>query len=258
MKYALHRIRSWLNYSLKAQSAHGLHSPFLYQWYEEVLAEKKAFYAFTEIKKIREEIYRDNTAIRRTDYGTGHPKKVRAFGKMAQSMGISTKRGELLFRIVAQHRPKNLLELGTGTGLALHYLSAAAGQKAQIHTLEGCPETSAAAAKYFSKAQENIHFHVGKIQDTLPQMLATLPPLDFVFLDAHHAEAPTLRFTEWLLPKLTENALLVYDDIHWSPEMSSAWRKLVADERLPLTVDLFDFGLAFLRSKQPKQHFTLR
>lgn len=163
MKYAFHRVRSWLNYYLKAQSAHGLHSPFLYQWYEEVLAEKKLFYAFEEVEKIRQKIHQDDTKIQRTDYGTGHPDKVRIFGKMAQTMGISRQRGELLFRIVERHQPRILLELGTGTGLALHYLSKAVGKCAEIHTLEGCAETSAVAAKYFHNTESNINFHVGKI-----------------------------------------------------------------------------------------------
>jgi predicted O-methyltransferase YrrM len=228
----------------------------LYTWYENVLAEDKQYYAFTEIEEIRQKIYADTTPIHRTDYGTGNPKPMRSFGEMAKRMGTSRKKGELLFRIVAQHQPKTLLELGTGTGLSLHYLLHAAGQQAALHTLEGCAETSQRTQYYF-QGIKNITFYIGQIQEKLPKILPQLPKLDFVFLDAHHDEKPTLQFTTWLLPKLSENALLVYDDIHWSPSMSRAWQQIVADKRIPLTIDLFDFGLVFLRQKQPKQHFVL-
>ena len=43
------KIKTYLNYHLRAVNAHGLHSPFLFDFYNEVIAVKKEIY-FTQNK----------------------------------------------------------------------------------------------------------------------------------------------------------------------------------------------------------------
>ena len=44
------KIKVYFNYRLKAVNAHGLHSPFLYDFYNEVIAAKKEFYFFKQFR----------------------------------------------------------------------------------------------------------------------------------------------------------------------------------------------------------------
>jgi len=46
------KIKAFLNYRLKAVNAHGLHSPFLFDFYNEVISPKKEFYFFNRLRKL--------------------------------------------------------------------------------------------------------------------------------------------------------------------------------------------------------------
>ena len=46
------KIKTYLNYHLRAVNAHGLHSPFLFDFYNEVIAAKKEFYFFKQFRGI--------------------------------------------------------------------------------------------------------------------------------------------------------------------------------------------------------------
>ena len=46
------KIKIYLNYHLRAVNAHSLHSPFLFDFYNEVIVEKKEFYFFKQLRVI--------------------------------------------------------------------------------------------------------------------------------------------------------------------------------------------------------------
>ena len=46
------KIKVYFNYRLKAVNAHGLHSPFLFDFYNEVIAAKKEFYFFKQFRRL--------------------------------------------------------------------------------------------------------------------------------------------------------------------------------------------------------------
>ena len=90
---------------------------------------------------------------------------------------------------------------------------------------------------------DNIELRVGRFQDTLPAALAE-GPLGYAFVDGHHDEEATLEYFERLLPHAPE-AVLVFDDIRWNDRMERAWRRIAADDRVGLAVDLDEYGVVF-------------
>ena len=46
------KIKTYLNYRSRAVNAHGLHSPFLFDFYNEVIATKKEFYFFKKFRAL--------------------------------------------------------------------------------------------------------------------------------------------------------------------------------------------------------------
>ena len=46
------KIKVYFNYRLKAVNAYGLHSPFLFDFYNEVIAAKKEFYFFKQFRRL--------------------------------------------------------------------------------------------------------------------------------------------------------------------------------------------------------------
>ena len=61
-----------------------------------------------------------------------------------------------------------------------------------------------------------------------------------------------------LLKKADEQAIFIFDDIHWSSEMEEAWDHIQQHPSVTLTIDLFFIGLVFFRKEQKVvQHFTI-
>ena len=63
--------------------------------------------------------------------------------------------------------------------------------------------------------------------DALDEILPQVEEIDFAFIDGHHEKVATIHYFERLMPKLSPNALVVFDDISWSFDMRECWDYLV-------------------------------
>jgi hypothetical protein len=52
--------------------------------------------------------------------------------------------------------------------------------------------------------------------------------------------------------------VVIFDDIHYSPEMEQAWRDIKNHKLIYATVDLYKSGIAFLDPTLNRQHLTLQ
>jgi predicted O-methyltransferase YrrM len=92
----------------------------------------------------------------------------------------------------------------------------------------------------------------GRFQDTLADVAREQAPVDFAFIDGHHDEHATVAYFRQILPHLGRSAVLVFDDISWSPGMERAWKTVTADERVGLAVDLSAIGICLVSDSLPK------
>ncbi|MBX9808620.1 MAG: class I SAM-dependent methyltransferase, partial [Flavobacteriaceae bacterium] len=196
-----------------------------------------------------------------TDFGAGSKvfkSNTRQISKIAKTAGISSKRAELLFRIVNYFQPDTILEIGTSLGLATSAL-ALGNPKASIVTLEGCPETANQCQLQLQKFNfKNVKSIVTKFNDYL--QICNLQPenCQLIYFDGNHSKNATLAYFELLLPTITNETVWIFDDIHWSPEMEEAWEIIKNHPKVTVTIDTFQWGLVFFRSEQPKEHFVIR
>lgn len=251
-------------HSFKSIRLHGIHSPFVFNLYNQVIAHTGIYYAFPIVEALRRQLAQNRRIITVTDLGAGSrlghathttTKSIRQIARVAAQ---PPRLAQLLFRLVNFQQPAVILEIGTSLGLTTAYLAAARSQ-AQVYTLEGCPATAQLAQAHFKQLQlANVTLVTGNFEDTLPAVLKKIPALDFVFFDGNHRYEPTLRYFQWCLTKRTDASIFVLDDIYWSAEMTRAWRAVCAHPEVTLSIDLFYFGLLFFRPHQPKQHFTIR
>jgi len=251
---------AYAQYLMKARNSHALHAPFLYALYSDVIAIQKRYYAFGALDALRLALMQDIQQINVQDLGAGSKRMrhVRSIGQIARYSAVSKKEGELLFRLVNEFSPHTILELGTSLGLSTLYM-AEARRQAHIHTMEGCPETARVAQQNFDMlGAKNIQVHVGNIEQTLPALLTKIPAVDLAYLDANHQYEPTMRYFEQILPCLSSEALLIFDDIHWSKGMHQAWTEIVRHPEITISLDLFSFGIAFVSKKLSKEHFVLK
>lgn len=256
-------VLSFLNYLLRARDEHALHSPFLFHLYTTVIRPRPvpAEPVFANIEATRQRMKSSTEEIQVLDFGAGSKHSNaprRRVATIARNAEKPPKYGQLLYRLIRHFQPKILLDLGTSLGLTTLY-EAAAAPTARVLSFEGCPETARIARQNFRDVgTAPVELVLGNLDGTLPERVGTLDRIDFVFFDANHRYEPTMRYFETCLAKAHADSLFVFDDIHWSVEMERAWAEIKAHPRVTLTVDLFQVGLVFFRTQQPKQHFVLR
>lgn len=242
VKELLARLGRYARYHLRADTRYQAHSPFLYELFEAVLDDKRTYYAFGDIERLRAALLADPGMVHRTDLGTGRSGMV-AVRDLARKSASTASKGRRLFRLVHWQQPNTILELGTSLGIGSAYL-ASGNTRARMATVEGAADIAAMARRHLDQlGLQHVQVHVGDFEAVLPALLPGLAPLDLVYLDGNHRKEPTLRYVEQVLPYLSEEGLLVLDDIHWSTEMEDAWKAVQAHPKVRMAVDCFDIGI---------------
>jgi len=256
--------KKYLHYYITAENGHGhgIHSPFVFDYIKNVLNDEKKYPAYSLIENLRKQLLTGKTIINVEDFGAGSivsKTKQRSISEIAHHAAKSKKYAQLIYRIVNYYQPKNCIELGTSLGISTAYI-ASANNDAKIFTLEGSPEIAKAASNNFTKLNlKNISLITGNFDETLSQTLIKSGKTDFAFIDGNHREEPTLHYFSELLINANQSSIFIFDDIHWSAEMESAWQKIKEHPQVLLTVDLFFIGVVFLKNDfKHKQHFTIR
>lgn len=157
--------------------------------------------------------------------------------------------GRFLFRLVRELAPSSCVELGTGLGLSGIYQGAALMLNRHGH-LTSFDQDSAAriAERGFARLElaDRITLEFGDIDRTLPELGASLAPVDYALLDAEHSTAATVRHFELLLPYLSDRAVLVFDDITQTEEMRQAWKTIISHPDIGFNLALRRYGVAFV------------
>lgn len=257
---SLFQAKHYLSHLTSSRSAkgHGVHSPFMYELATQVLPDKNDN-AFEEIEHLRKRLLKDQRTISVTDLGAGshvHKSSKRKISAIARHSLKSARMGRFLNRLANFSGDGAMLELGTSLGLTSAYL-AKTGR--HLTTIEGCGNIAEVAQSNFGQLQlSNISLLIGSFDDLLPGLLADQPDFNFVFVDGNHSYDATMRYYQLLRKHLPNGAVIVFDDIYWSEEMLRAWNEIVLQKHKQITVDLFQFGLVFLREDQASEHFKLR
>ncbi|MGV3585645.1 MAG: O-methyltransferase [Adhaeribacter sp.] len=250
----------FLVYRLKSFRLHGVHSPFVFNLYQNVILHNGHYYTYGQIENLRAELQQNHQFLEITDLGAGskvNPTYRRRISDIAKISAKPAKYAQLLFRLVNYFQPNQVLELGTSLGLTSAYL-AGAQTKNPIYSFEGCPNLAQQAQLNWQKLKlSNIEIIPGNLDQTLPAFLEKTTSVDFIYFDGNHRYEPTMRYFRICLEKHTEESVFVFDDIYWSAEMEKAWQEICAHPAVTLSIDLFQVGLIFFRKQQPKQHFTL-
>jgi len=259
--FNLRFAKDYLLHRLKAKNRHGVHSPFVYRLLDNVIYDFDAKKVYSDVENQREQLFIDNRIITITDLGAGshvNNNRQKKISDIAHNALKPPKLAQLLYRLVADLKPRNIIELGTCLGITTLYLQKAEPD-AKVYTLEGCPETAGIARETFKKGDiNNVEPIVGNFDDTLPGVINKLDELDFVFVDGNHQKDATLKYFEWCLPKVHENSMLIFDDIYWSDGMKEAWVQIKAHPKVTVTIDLFWIGLVFFKPGQAKEDFLIK
>ncbi|TVR39568.1 MAG: class I SAM-dependent methyltransferase [Cryomorphaceae bacterium] len=253
------QLRHYLNHHITARSkaGHGIHSPFVYKLATRVLPDQQAE-IFNTAEGIRAHMLSRSESIQITDFGAGSRKTStpeRQIREIAKTSLQPAQRCRLLYRLAMHQAPGSILELGTSLGITTAYLAAT---QRPVFSMEGCPNIHSLACQNLKETEsQNIHLLCGHFDELLPDFLREHSGCNFAFVDGNHRYDATIRYYELLKSHMPPNALMVFDDIYWSEGMKKAWKEIVSRQN-QITIDLFYFGLVYLRPDQAPEHFKIK
>jgi predicted O-methyltransferase YrrM len=258
-------IKSYLKFLWKSKNEHGVHSPFVFDLVTKCFYDKTIYSEYSILKNYRKSLLENKNFIEVTDFGAGSrvfKSNKRQVSKIAKTAGISSKRAELLFRIVRYFQPNQILEIGTSLGLATSALSLG-NPKSDITSLEGCSKTLNQCQLQLQSRNFGINIKNVKLTNTefssylkSENLKSTI--CNLIYFDGNHSKTATLEYFELLLPTITNDSVWIFDDIHWSSEMENAWQIIKNHPKVKVTIDTFQWGIVFFRTEQEKEHFVIR
>lgn len=254
----------YLNYYFTSSNGkgHGIHSPFVFQFINKILNDKKHYPEYDVIEKLRQNLLSDQTTLTIEDFGAGssiNRSNQRSIASIAKNTVKQKKYSQLLFRMVKGYKPKIILELGTSLGITTSYL-AIANPDANVTTIEAAEEVAAIAEENFKTLKlQNIEIVKRHFDESLSSVIYLLSSIDFAFIDGNHRREPTERYFQQLISQKNNDSIFIFDDIHWSTEMEQAWQTIKEHEAVRCSIDLFFVGIVFFRQEfKEKQHFIIR
>ncbi len=245
-----------MSYRRRSLNRHGVHSPFVFELIEKVFKDQGP--QFDGLESIRKESLRNSERLQIKDLGAGSKSGLgaeRRVRDVARQSLSSAKQCRLLARLVQHLHIDQVIEFGSCLGLSAAYMSEAG---ASVISMEGSEALHSFAKNTFVKDGLGPDFRIGSFDQILPDILEELPQLDMAFVDGNHTKEATERYFDMLLPYVRDHTVLLFDDIHWSAGMESAWGSLKQHPRVTLSIDLFWCGMLFFRPGLSGEHFTIR
>lgn len=264
------RLKTWMSYMIKAINAHGIHSPFLFDFYNKVIINQGGENSIHWIEDIRARLKRENQVIRFSDYGTAGlynafvPSELpiereQSISEICRKSLAPAKDAMLLKNLIDYLEIKHVWEFGTSLGITSLYLSQGVKVK-EVLTIEGSPQIAAIATGVFSNtnASQKIKPVVGPLDEVLPKVLLENEFPDMILFDANHSGEATLNYFNLCVKHKKPECVFIFDDIYWSPSMRDAWVQIKKSSDVTMTIDLYSMGIVFFNKKLSKQDFMLR
>lgn len=253
----------FLPYIFRARSRFRVHSPFVFEFYSQVILNRERKEIFRKIEKVRSSLLKQKSLLETTDFGAGaggdaYRTRFRTVRDVTKRSSVGPHTGRLLHNLVGFAKPADMLEIGTAMGISTMYLGTAA-PGSHFVTMEGCAVIAEKARENFDgMGLSNIELKLGNFNGLLKKALGEFPKLDMVFIDGNHQKEATLEYWNGILPLLHEQSIVVIDDIHWSPGMGAAWKRICEHHGVSISIDLYNTGILLFRKNIAKEHFVLR
>jgi len=202
-----------VNHQLRANRANGrgIHSPYLFRFVTTVLDPKCPYYAFEALETVHQQ-KRKRSAL---TFRKKEPHQVQ----------------RMIFRIVQDLQPANMLEIGNRIGLETQYM------------VNACPKAICNSITYSPNTKND---------QTLKSTLVSLEKLDFVLFNAQTERNQRMDEFSQCLQKAHEGTLMVIKHIHQTPEQAFTWELMQNHPEVQASIDLYSLGILFLRKDLPK------
>jgi predicted O-methyltransferase YrrM len=154
--------------------------------------------------------------------------------------------GTFLFLCTKAHGSRTVLELGSCAGISSCYLASNPACQRLI-TVEGSSFLAEIAAANLTTVSSRAIVVPASFDAALDRWFPELAAgIDCLFIDGHHEGTARMHYTERVRPIMRAGSLLIWDDIHWTPDLWNTWQRFAQGPGLACAVNVGRFGLAVL------------
>lgn len=245
-------VSRYITYYLASKTLKSIQSPTISALISGTLEDDRNYYAFRELEAMRADMLRRDDLIKIVDLGAGSRvsnNTQKSIAQIAKTSLSTAKKAQFLFRLVKYMQPNHILELGTSLGLSALYMHKGCSS-AKLTTIEGSPEIAHVAKHYFDIEKADISLINSSFDDALNSPALSDNKYEIIYLDGNHTQEATLRYVDMLYGNLSEDSVVVLDDIYWSSGMTKAWKQLKVDKRFNFAIDLYDYGLLIKKAAE--------
>ncbi|MBN1387436.1 MAG: class I SAM-dependent methyltransferase [Bacteroidales bacterium] len=258
--YRIARAFKYFAFS-RHRKGHGIHSPFVFDFINTVLRKDIPPEVMDIILKIRKYMAGSCELIKVNDLGAGSQytkSSRRRLSDISRTSAIRNRYGRVLHNIAQQYDGKNILELGTSVGISTIFMAMGA-PFSKIISIEGCNNLAKVAKRNIARGNiGNTDIIQGDFDTQLHAIRATGFRPSMVFVDGNHRKEPVLRYFTLLKELITDESVIIFDDINYSFEMNEAWNEIKSDLQVSVSIDIFQMGFVFFREGMVKQDFVIR
>ena len=161
-----------------------------------------------------------------------------------KKMQITVSQCHFLHFIIKITNPKNILEIGTFTGLSALTMALAANEDTLITALDKNEETSKIAKKFFEKANltNKISLLVNNAKNSLDDLTNSNKYFDIVFIDADKENY--IYYFEKSLKMTKKSGIIITDNVLWYGDVANK------DKNDRLTVKIREFNSYIKNNRQ--------
>ncbi len=248
-----HRLLSYWNYwkNAKHRGGHGIHSPFLFRLITEVIESKTSHPEYTLLRQLdltSNHLLKADSTIQLLQSNNQQTTK-RAIKGLCK-IDLSMRHRKLIFRLVSEFKPQSAIHFGPTLG----------------HNLAALALANANMPVYYSSGQSPIDLLTGiMLKELKISTILNIPkdsdaPMKPEFILINYPNDPIIA-TKHLNEHLKnpgKNDVLLLVGIHESKEMKTVWESLLLNEKVRVTLSLFNLGVAIFQDKLQKENFKLK
>ncbi len=242
---------TFLKYYFGATSRYKVHSPFVFDFVENVLEDQRSFYVFSEVNALRKLMVQDQRSA--VISCKSAPTKINKVKHIEKQHTPTQQSCRLLFKTVHYYKPKVILELGTGLGITTLHIAGAALDRT-IFSIE-------ASINLWELANENFSLlkapNISSVADEYAKGLGKLDDQTIDCLVVNPLAATHISDIGMIIRLIPESGMIILTDLQ-NKATQAIWKKLLNTSQINLTVELFHLGIAWKHNNiKEKQNYQL-
>jgi hypothetical protein len=249
------RIVRKLNYLKKARHrhGHGIHSPFLFRLITEVIENKTRLPEYNILRNERDQL---SHLIKRksaeVEIQTLRDSIFNLSGRknLFKATELPLRYGRLIFRLITEFKPKSISCYGPSFGMNLLYLALPD---------KSTPVDFFQSDNYLCKSCQTVLQNEGVQNVSFVHNEELIDhSAEFIFMNLAFLPDETGKLIKAITAAQGENDVLIIRGIHESKQMEAIWKELIKDNKVRISLDLYEIGIILFQKKLQKEHFILR